>query len=45
MEEVVFAHGGTLDKYIGDAVMATFGTPHTGPHDASDALACARAMA
>ncbi|MEE8173313.1 MAG: adenylate/guanylate cyclase domain-containing protein [Alphaproteobacteria bacterium] len=45
MEAVVFAHGGTLDKYIGDAVMATFGTPQTGPHDASDALACAGAMA
>jgi adenylate cyclase len=45
MEAVVFAHGGTLDKYIGDAVMATFGTPHTGPRDAADALACATAMA
>ncbi|MDA0229814.1 MAG: adenylate/guanylate cyclase domain-containing protein [Proteobacteria bacterium] len=45
MEEVVFAHGGTLDKYIGDAVMATFGTPHTGSRDATDALTCAIAMA
>ena len=45
MEAVVFAHGGTLDKYIGDAVMATFGTPQTGPQDAIDALACAAAMA
>ncbi len=45
MEAVVFAHGGILDKYIGDAVMATFGTPQTGARDASDALACARAMA
>ncbi len=45
MEEIVFAHSGTLDKYIGDAVMATFGTPESGAHDASDALACARAMA
>jgi len=44
MEEAVFAHGGTLDKYMGDAVMATFGTPHAGPDDAVDALACARAM-
>ncbi|HYB43394.1 MAG TPA: adenylate/guanylate cyclase domain-containing protein [Candidatus Methylomirabilis sp.] len=38
---VIFAHGGTLEKYIGDAVMATFGTPSPGPHDASRALRCA----
>ncbi len=40
----VFAHGGTLDKYIGDAVMATFGTPRPGPRDASTALRCAEAI-
>lgn len=40
----VFAHGGTLDKYIGDAVMATFGTPRPGPQDATAALRCALAI-
>jgi PAS domain S-box-containing protein len=44
-EEAVFAHGGTLDKYLGDGLMATFGTPRPGPDDASRATASARAMA
>ncbi|WP_121061433.1 adenylate/guanylate cyclase domain-containing protein [Chachezhania antarctica] len=44
MEAQVFAHGGTLDKYLGDGLMATFGTPMAGPQDASAALGCARAM-
>lgn len=44
VERAVFAHGGTLDKYVGDGVMATFGTPHPCPTAASQALACAHAM-
>jgi len=44
MEKAVFDQGGTLDKYLGDGVMATFGTPETGPRDALSALACAQAM-
>lgn len=44
MDAAVFAHHGTLDKYIGDAVMATFGTPRTSPRDAANALACAVAI-
>ncbi len=44
LSRTVFQHDGTIDKYIGDAIMATFGTPRAGPSDASDALACARAM-
>jgi adenylate cyclase len=45
MADAVFDHGGTLDKYIGDAVMATFGTPRPGTDDAARALACARDLA
>ena len=44
MEATIFEHGGTLEQYIGDAMFATFGTPDTGPQDATNALACARAM-
>lgn len=44
LEEAVFAHGGTLDKYLGDGVMASFGTPSTGPNDARNALNAAFAM-
>jgi adenylate cyclase len=44
MQAAVFANGGTLDKYLGDGLMATFGTPKTGPRDAANALAAARAM-
>jgi PAS domain S-box-containing protein len=43
--QAVFEHEGSLDKYMGDGLMATFGTPEPGPHDACNALACARAMA
>ncbi len=44
MEAEVFRHHGTLDKYLGDGLMATFGTPVATPLDASNALGCARAM-
>jgi adenylate cyclase len=44
MEDEVFRHGGCLEKFIGDALLATFGVPDPGPHDASDTLACARGM-
>jgi len=44
VEEAVFGNDGTLDKYIGDGVMATFGTPLPGPRDATNAVAGARAI-
>lgn len=44
MEEEVFRHGGCLEKFIGDALLATFGVPDPGPRDATDTLACARGM-
>ena len=44
MEDVVFRHNGCLEKFIGDALLATFGVPDSGPRDATDTLACARGM-
>ena len=44
LERIVFDHEGTLDKYLGDGLMATFGTPEAGEHDARNALTCAQAM-
>lgn len=44
LEEAVFAHGGTLDKYMGDGIMASFGTPSPTPADAANAVAAAFAM-
>ena len=41
----VFVHGGTLEKFTGDGVMATFGTPAKGDRDAGNALRCAIEMA
>ncbi|MCW5737903.1 MAG: adenylate/guanylate cyclase domain-containing protein [Enhydrobacter sp.] len=40
-EQAIFSNGGTLDKYLGDGVMATFGTPEVSPADCANALAAA----
>ncbi len=44
MEQVVFDHGGTVDNYIGDCIMATFGVPRPTETDATRAMRCAWAM-
>jgi adenylate cyclase len=44
LARVAFAHDGTVDKYIGDAIMVHFGTPRTQRDDPARALACAGAM-
>src|SRR5260221_8592687 len=38
MSKQIFACGGTLEKFIGDAVLATFGVPHPNGRDPGQAL-------
>lgn len=44
VEPAVFENKGTLEKYIGDGVMATFGRPERSPQDAKNAIAAARQL-
>jgi adenylate cyclase len=44
MSDVIFAHGGTLDKYIGDGLMALFGAPTASPDDPCNAVSAAVQM-
>ncbi len=44
MTHTVHRHGGTLDKFIGDAVMAFWNAPMAEPAHAARALACAQDM-
>jgi class 3 adenylate cyclase len=46
MTDVIFAHGGTIDKFMGDGIMVIFGAPTVLPEaqQASKAVSCAIAM-
>jgi adenylate cyclase len=44
MEDVVTNRSGVIDKYIGDAIMALFGSPFPSDHDADNAVQAASDM-
>jgi len=44
LTEIVFKHQGTLDKFIGDCLMAFFGAPISSGHDAVSAVRAALEM-
>jgi adenylate cyclase len=44
MVETLFKYGGTLDKFMGDGIMALWGAPVVTPHDAVASVQCALEM-
>jgi class 3 adenylate cyclase len=44
LSEVVTKHGGVVDKYVGDLIMANFGAPESRPDEAWHAVNCALSM-
>ncbi|MBF0339399.1 MAG: adenylate/guanylate cyclase domain-containing protein [Magnetococcales bacterium] len=44
MTGIIHDHRGTLDRYMGDAIMAFWGAPGDNPHHAREALRCALEM-
>jgi adenylate cyclase len=41
---IIYRHGGTVDKFMGDSIMALFGAPVTRPNPATQAIRCAVEM-
>jgi adenylate cyclase len=41
MVDIIFSHGGTIDKFIGDGLMAIFGAPQDDPYQEQHAIAAA----
>jgi adenylate cyclase len=44
MTAIIYQHGGTIDKYIGDAIMAFWGAPLSDPDHAGNGIRAALAM-
>lgn len=44
MTEIIFSHGGTIDRIVGDAVAVMFSAPVVQPDHAARAVACALAL-
>ena len=44
MADIITAYRGTIDEFLGDAILAVFGAPHGAADDAERAVACAVAM-
>jgi class 3 adenylate cyclase len=44
MTNIIFEHDGTIDEFLGDAILAVFGAPRTRHDDPERAVRCALAM-
>ena len=44
MTDIILHYGGTIDEFIGDAILVLFGAPQQRADDAARAVACALAM-
>jgi adenylate cyclase len=44
MSEIIERHQGTIDEFVGDAILVLFGAPQQRPDDAERAVACAVEM-